>query len=123
MRALPALQAQHRALLRLVADIKKDSGESQCLLMTHPDSEANVAAANHVREGRVDHELQDPAPSTPGPLVGPGLLQLARNGDISNSHPFHGARHIIDESHSYRVKFVCFAKTANQRNAGKQDMN
>ena len=87
--------------------------------MTDCDSEANMNTANHVREGRVEHPLQDPAPSNPGSLVRPGLLKLPHNGDIRDSHPFDGARDIVDEAHTYRGQFVRYAKTTNKRKARK----
>jgi len=89
--------------------------------VTDCDSEANMNTANHVREGRVEHPLQDPAPSNPGSLVRPGLLKLPHNGDIRDSHPFDGARDIVDEAHTYRVQFVGCAEIGNERNTIKTE--
>jgi len=116
---LAALQSQHRALFRLVTDVEKDSKKFQRLPGTNRDSKANVAAVNHVREGRVDHTLKDRAPSNPGSLVRFGLLEFAQNGYISDSNPLNGARHSDDEAHTYRGQFVRYAKTTNKRKARK----
>ena len=120
---LSALEAQHRPFLRLVADIQQNTREFQCLVTVDTDAKANVAPADDICERRVDHTLQDPAPTNPCSLVGPRILELPYDGDVRDGHPLRRVRDVVDQTDAKRVQFVGWERASHQCSKTKKSNN